>query len=193
MPSYPQLETLTARTQNAPAFFAQRPAPEEGHVYYHRYTSLVPEGNVLHTLAAQHAETQNALRGLTETQALFRPAPAEWSIKQVVGHLLDVERIFTHRLMCFARAEAAPLHSMDQEAYVAAAQFDAVPVADLLDEFLALRLATLYLIMGLDEAAWNRSGTASGYFVTVRALGWMVTGHELHHMLSLREKYLPFA
>lgn len=188
-----QLEKLTARTQSAPTFFAQRPAPEECNAYYHRYISLVPDGNLLHTLAEQHAHTQNALRGLTDEQALFRPAPAEWSIKQVLGHLVDVERIFAHRLMCFARAEAAALHSMDQDAYVAAARFDAVPLADLLDEFMALRVATLYVVMGLDEAAWNRSGTASGYYVTVRALGWMTAGHELHHLLSLREKYLPAA
>lgn len=174
-----------------PEFFAQRPGPDEYNPYYHTYIALVPDGNLLQELSGQHGVTQQALRRLTEAQALFRPAPAEWSTKQVLGHLIDTERIFAYRLLRFARGDAAPLRGYEQGPYVDAARFDALPLADLLDEFAAVRAGNVLMIAGLDEPAWKRGGTASDNPVTVRALGWTIAGHERHHLLSLREKYLP--
>ncbi len=126
----------------------------------------MPGGNLLTTLETQHALTQSTLRSLTDAQALFRPAPGEWSVKQVAGHLVDSERIFAYRALRFARADATALPGMDPDPYVAAARFDAVPLADLLDEFAALRAATLLLFRGFDESAWLRGGLASGFPVT---------------------------
>ena len=178
-------------TKTFPKFFAQRPGPDEYNPYYHTYIVLVPDGNVLAGLSEQHGVTQQVLCGLTEAQALFRPAPAEWSIKQVIGHLIDTERIFAYRLLRFARGDERPLRGYEQGPYVDAARFDELRLADLLEEFAAVRAGNVLMIAGLDEPAWKRGGIASDNPVTARALGWTIAGHERHHLLSLREKYLP--
>jgi hypothetical protein len=177
-------------SKHAPSFFEQRPVAGELNPYYTTYTGLVPDGNLLSMLTDQHAATQQALRGLTDAQALFRPAPAEWSVKQVVGHLIDSERIFAYRALRFARKDATALPGMEPDPYVAAARFDSIPLADLLAEYAALRVANVFMFAGFDEAAWLRGGVASDNPITARALGWIIAGHELHHLASLREKYL---
>ena len=182
---------MPGMTRTFPEFFAQRPRPDEYNPYYHTYIALVPEGNLVSALSEQHGVTQQALRGLTDAQALFRPAPGEWSIKQVLGHLIDTERIFAYRLLRFARGDGAPLRGYDGDPYVDRARFDAQPLADLLEEFAAVRAGNVLMLAGLDEPAWQRSGVANENPVTARALGWIMAGHELHHLLSLREKYLP--
>jgi inactivated superfamily I helicase len=178
-------------TRTFPEFFAQRPGADEYNPSYDAYIALVPDGNLLPGLSEQHGVTQQALRGLTEAQALFRPAPAEWSIKQVIGHLIDSERIFAYRLLRFARGDERPLRGYEQGPYVDAARFDTLPLADLLEEFAAVRAGNVLMIAGLDEPAWKRGGIANDHPVTARALGWTIAGHERHHLLSLREKYLP--
>lgn len=176
--------------RQTPAFFTQRPVHGECNPYYFNYISLVPDGNLLAMLPEQHTLTQQTLRGLSDDAALFRPAPEEWSIKQVIGHLIDTERLFSYRMLHFARADSAPLPSMEPNPWMEAARFDDVPVADLLDEFAALRAATVLMLAGMDETMWGRGGVASNSVNTVRAVGWTLAGHELHHMISLREKYL---
>lgn len=172
-------------------YLAVRPDAGEFNTYYQTYTRLVPDGNLLTTLGKQHEMTQQTLRSLTDAQALVRPADDEWSVKQVLGHVLDTERLFAFRMMWFARGDTIDLPGMEPNPWVENARFDELPLADLLAEFAALRQATQYLISGLNEAMWLRGGIASNNPVTVRALGWIIAGHELHHLDSLREKYLP--
>ncbi len=167
-----------------------RPAPEEYAPYFSRYIDLVPDGSVVETLRAQIAETRALLAGLSAGQAAYRYAPGKWSVKEVVGHLVDAERVFAYRALRFARNDATPLPGFDENAFAANAGFDARPLDDLLQELTAVRAATVALFAGLDEAALSREGTANDVRVSVRAVAWIIAGHELHHRAILRERYL---
>ena len=170
-------------------FLETRPVAGEHIPYYGRYIALVPAGNLAGLLAAQHAVTQRLLAPLSDARALHRYAPGKWSIKEVVGHLADAERVFAYRVLRFARADVTPLPGFDENTYVPVADFDRRPLADLAAEYAAVRSATHALIAGLEEAAWVRQGTANGDTVSVRALGCITAGHELHHVAILRERY----
>ena len=128
--------------------------------------------------------------GLSEAQALHRYAPGKWSLKQLLGHLADGERVFGHRAFRFSRADATPLPSFDEDAYVANATFDTRPVAELLEEFLHLRAANIILFRSLPSEAWDRRGEASGKPVSVSALAFVCAGHVRHHLGIVRERYL---
>ena len=167
-----------------------RPAQDEHAPYYGKYTSLVPDGNVVEILEHQIAATVNLLRNLPEEKANYRYAPEKWSVKEVIGHLTDSERIFAYRALRIARNDQTPLASFEQDGYVPAGDFGARTIADLLDEFECVRRSTLFLFKNLNEEAWSRRGTASDNEVSVRALAYIIAGHELHHLNVLREKYL---
>ena len=167
-----------------------RPDATEYAPYYGTYVGKVPDGDLLELLERQRRETQNLLAGLSDTQALHRYAPGKWSIKEVVGHLMDSERVFCYRALRFARADEKPLQGFDEKAWVPAGSFDARPLADLAAELEAVRRATIALFGGFDAAALARKGTANNNEVTVRALAWIVAGHERHHVAILRERYL---
>jgi uncharacterized damage-inducible protein DinB len=167
-----------------------RPEPNEYASYYEKYVSLVPEGEVFGTLERQGAETLALLRGVTEERAGHRYGEGKWSVKQVVGHIVDVERIFAYRALAIARGERQPLPGMDQDEYMAGADFDSRTLADILDEFEAVRRANVLMLRGLKPEAWSRRGTASDNEVTVRALAYILAGHEAHHVRILRERYL---
>ena len=167
-----------------------RPESNEYAAYYEKYVSLVPEGEVVETLERQGAETLALLRGLSEEQGAHRYEPGKWSVKQLVGHVNDTERIFSYRALAIARGDRAPLPGMDQEEYMAGVDFDARTLADLADEFEALRRSTVLLFRHLSPEAWARRGTASDNEVTVRALAYILAGHEAHHVRILRERYL---
>jgi DinB superfamily len=149
--------------------------------------------NLFTALAHQIDELHAALDPLSDAQACFKPGPTEWSIKEVMGHLNDVERVFSYRLLRISRGDETPLPGFEQEDYVRAAGFDRYSLADLLSEFEALRRANILAIGHMTEAAINCRGTASGYTVSARALIFMIAGHVDHHMASLQEKYLPIA
>jgi len=167
-----------------------RPLDSEYADYYRTYTSKVPEGNVLETLRRQHEETQELLAGLDNSQAEHRYAPGKWSIKEVVGHLVDTERIFAHRALTFARQDRSPLPGMDQDEYVAHGKFDQRSLEDLMAEWKSLRQANLHLFASFDEEVAQRTGEASGYSFSVRSLVYIVAGHEIHHVGVLRDRYL---
>lgn len=169
---------------------ATQPDANEYAPYYGKYISLVPMGDVVATLRRQLEDTLSLLRGLSEDQADSRYAPGKWSIKEVVGHILDTERIFGHRAFRFARNDQQPLPGFEQDDYVRAADFSRRPLSDLIAEFEHVRRANLYLFGSLDEAAWLRRGTASDNEVSVRALAYIMAGHEQHHMRIIRERYL---
>ena len=167
-----------------------RPDATEYAPFYGTYVGKVPDGDLLELLERQRRETQNLLAGLSDTQALHRYAPGKWSMKEVVGHLMDSERVFCYRALRFARADEKPLQGFDDKAWVPAGSFDARPLADLAAELDAVRRATIALFGGFDAAALARKGTANNNEVTVRALAWIVAGHERHHVAILRERYL---
>jgi hypothetical protein len=144
-------------------------------------------------LSDQIQELHAALDPLSDVQACFKPRPTEWSIKEVMGHINDVERVFSYRLLRISRGDATPLPGFEQDAFVRAAQFDRYALSDLVSEFEFLRRANMLAIEHLSDAAVDCRGTASGFTVSARALIYMLVGHVDHHMASLHEKYLPIA
>ena len=166
-----------------------RPVAAEYAPYYGRYIDKVPDGDLLRTLEDQGRETQAVLAGLSEAKALYRYAPGKWSVKEVVGHVTDTERVYSYRALRFARGDATALPGFDENAWVPAGSFDARSLADLAAELDAVRRATLALFRGLDAAALARRGTASDNAVSVRAIAWIIAGHERHHVALLHERY----
>ena len=168
-----------------------RPEPTEYASYYEKYISRVPDdADLIETLERQGAETLALLRALPEERGGHRYEPGKWSVKQVVGHISDAERIFSYRALSIARGDSAPLPGMEQEVWMAGVDFDARTLSDLLEEFAAVRASTLHLLRHLSPEAWARRGTASDNEVTVRALAYIIAGHEAHHVGILKERYL---
>jgi uncharacterized damage-inducible protein DinB len=165
-----------------------KPQPEEHHEYYARYIKLVGD-DALGAMRAQSASTPRLLSGLSEAQAMHRYAAGKWSVKEVVGHITDGERVFSYRALRIARADTTPLPGFDEEAWVPAAHFDRRPLPDLVADYQTVRAATVALFASLDEDALTRIGTANDQPVSVRALAHMIAGHELHHIGILRERY----
>jgi hypothetical protein len=171
-------------------FMIQPPESPEYLAYYGKYISLVRGDDLIPVLAAQLGESAALLRGIPEQKSLHRYAPGKWSIKELLGHVNDAERIFSYRALRFARNDPKPLPGFDQDPYVAAAGSDARPWSELIEEFEQVRRSTILLFRGLSPEAAMRRGTASDAVVSVRALGYIIAGHEVHHMGVLREKYL---
>ncbi|WKZ48025.1 MAG: DinB family protein [Anaerolineales bacterium] len=167
------------------------PSTEYAEFYAGYVQRAQARGDVIAALPKQIDEIKSALGNLTDEQALFRDAPKEWSIKEVVGHLNDVERVFSYRLLRVSRNDATPLAGFEQDDYVREAGFDKHPLKDLIEEFEHLRRANILAIQNMSAEAALRVGAASGYPVSARALIYMLVGHVDHHMESLNEKYLP--
>jgi len=167
-----------------------RPLEGEYSPHYAGYVHGVPAGDVIAILEEQGRDLAGVLHGVTDEKAMFRPAPGKWSLKEVVGHVTDGERVFSYRTMRIARGDNTPLPSFDQDAFVLAAHFDRRSIGDLADEFAAVRAATVALLRSLTPDECRRAGTASNASVTVRALAYIIAGHERHHARAIRELYL---
>ena len=172
-------------------YVAGRPDPSEHSPYFGRYISLVSDPDILSVLEAQWKETAAWLRGLNEQDGGFRYAPDKWTVREVLGHMNDTERIFAYRALRIARADKTPLAGFEQDDYVLAGGFEKRTLGDLREEFDAIRKSSLFLFRGFEEVAWTRQGTASDNILSVRALAYMIAGHELHHRRILLEKYFP--
>ena len=172
------------------AVVTRRPDSNEYAPYYGKYISLVPEGDILVTLEKQLPDTL-ALLAPREADGDFRYAPGKWSVKESLGHVIDTERVFSYRALRIARNDKTPLAGFEQDDYVKYGPFAQCSLAALLEEFASVRKATVALFRGLDEAAWTRRGVASNNEVTVRALAYMIAGHELHHRRLFQQKYFP--
>ena len=170
-------------------FRTRRPAPTEHAPYYSRYIDLVPDGDVLATLGAQVETTAAALRDLPAARADLAYAPGKWTVRQVLGHVIDTERVMAYRALRFARADATPLPGFDENHFAASAPHGHVAIVELTVELVLLRRANLCFLGQLDAAAWGRGGTANDQPITVRALAWVMAGHELHHRRILAERY----
>ena len=168
----------------------RRPEPSEYAPYYGPYIDRVPDGPIADTLERQMEATRALLAGLPEDRADHRYQPGKWSIKEVVGHVLDVERIFATRALAFSRNDPEPYPGMDQDRYIDNARFGARALAGLAAELEALRRSNVHLFRSFDAETLDRKGVASGVAFTARAVPWILAGHELHHMGVLRERYL---
>lgn len=168
----------------------ERPAATEYAAYYEKYVSLVPDGDILDTLNGQLESTLELLRGIDEEQSASRYAEGKWSIKELVGHIVDTERIFGYRALRFARGDRTPLPGFEQDGYVSNGNFSGRRLPDLAEEFALVRRANLSLLRHLNGEAWQRQGEASENAVSVRALAYIIAGHEAHHVRILRERYL---
>ena len=171
-------------------FNVGKPEETEYLPYYGTYISLVQDGDIRATLGNQLAETLTLLQSIPETRAGFRYAPGKWSIKELVGHIIDGERVFAYRALRFARNDQTPVPGYEQDDYIREASFDDCALADLAAEFSSVRQSSLFLFKHLSEEAWTRRGTANDSEVSVRALAYIIAGHELHHREILRSKYL---
>lgn len=167
-----------------------RPLPTEYAPYAQADIDLVEGDDIVATLGAQREMVLSLLGSVSEERASFAYAPGKWSLKQVVGHLSDDERIFAYRALCIARGDARPLPGFDENEYMAAAGFESRTLADLLAEYRTVRWATLTLFASLPDEAWVRRGIVNGYEATPRGLAFHIAGHELHHVRVLRDKYL---
>lgn len=167
-----------------------RPQADEYNPYYSRYIALVPdtELSIAGLLADQHHETIDILRK-AKSKGDHAYEPGKWTVKEVVGHISDSERVFAYRALRFARGDATPLPGFDQDTFMAASNFKSRTMDDLLAELWSVRAATLSLAKSLPESAMTKRGTASDSPVTVRALLYIIAGHELHHLAILRERY----
>src|SRR3954470_8812471 len=158
-----------------------RPSTDEHIPYYSNYIDLVPEGDILSLLESQMKVTQRFLENISEERAISRYAEGKWTIKQVIGHLIDAERIMAYRALRFARGDGTPLPGFEPEDLMKNVNFNARELSDLADEFKLVRLGNIKMLSGLSEESWHRRGTASDNEVSVRALAYIIAGHELHH------------
>jgi hypothetical protein len=167
-----------------------RPEATEYLPYFGKYVSLVAGDDILAVLTQQLSVTLALLRSIPESQGGFRYAADKWSIKELVGHMIDSERIFAYRALRFARNDKTPVPGYEQDDYISNASFDACALGDLAAEFESVRRATIFLLRHLDGEAWTRRGVANESEVSVRALAYIIAGHELHHTGILRDRYL---
>lgn len=165
-----------------------RPQPSEFNEFYAGYISKVPDAGPVGLLRTQMAAFEK-LRYLSEEQGVYRYAEGKWTIKQLVGHMADTERLFSYRLLHVLRADAAPLAGMDENAWTAAAPHGRRRIADIADEMSAVRRATIALVESIDADGIARGGVANNFPITARALCWIIPGHAQHHLDVLRDRY----
>ena len=170
--------------------YLQRPDTTEYAQFYAGYVSLVPETDILKILQEQIEIVRKLITNIGEEQELFRYAPEKWSIREMMGHLNDGERVFSFRAYTFARGDIAALPGFDENDYVQQSNFAQTPLQDLLAEFIALRQSNIMMLEHLSEGDWERVGVASENSITVRAIVWIMAGHVRHHLNILTERYL---
>ena len=167
-----------------------RPGTDEYPPYTAGYISRVPDGDIVDILSRQISETLALLNSIPDSRADYKYQPEKWSIKEVVGHMGDAERVFSYRALRFSRGDATPVEGFDENTYVANSPFARASLANLTNELEHIRRATIHLFANLDAAAMEQRGVANGLDVSVRALAYIIAGHESHHLNTLRTRYL---
>jgi hypothetical protein len=167
-----------------------RPEKDEYNEYYETYISLVPETEIVPLLENQIAEVQNLCAAIPEEKASLAYAEGKWTIKEVIGHLADAEKIFSYRAFRIARADQTPIEGFEQDGYIEHSRFNERTLADLTEEFFRLREANNYFFRNLNDEAWRRVGTANNNEISVRALAYITVGHVRHHLNVLKTRYL---
>lgn len=166
-----------------------RPDGAEHAPFYAGYIAAVADGDVVSRLREQGRALDAALAAVPDAHAGFRYGAGKWTIRDIVGHVVDAERIFAYRALCLARGDSTPLPGFDESAYAAVSNASDRPLADLRAELLVVRESTALLFASFDDLAWMRLGNANGQPISVRALAWIAAGHALHHQRILRERY----
>lgn len=167
-----------------------RPEPGEYPAYYEKYISLIPGNDVANALEAQRLQTMQLFAGRSERDGNFRYAADKWTVKDVLGHIADSERIFAYRALRIARGDQTPIEGFEQDDYVRGGGFNERALASIAEEFALVRSATLAMFRSFSKEAWLRRGTANKNEVSVRALAYITAGHELHHRQIIEERYL---
>ncbi|WP_436374920.1 DinB family protein [Cytobacillus sp. BC1816] len=168
----------------------KKPKSNEYAPYYEKYVSSVPEGDLLQILDEQIKETMNLVKDLNEDQAQFRYAPEKWTVKEVIGHITDTERIMSYRLLCIGRGDLAKLPGYDDNEYVKNGQFNRFSIRELVEQLSYVRQNTIALLKSLDDESLLRRGNANGTEVTARAIAYIIAGHELHHRTLIKDRYM---
>ncbi|MES1243103.1 MAG: DinB family protein [Acidobacteriota bacterium] len=167
----------------------ERPAASEYASFYAGYISSLPDGDILDILEKQTSELRQLAAATPADRETFRYADGKWSVREVVGHMIDGERVFSYRTLRFSRGDQTPLPGFEENQYVAASGFDRRPLASLVDELVLLRQANLGMLRALAPEAWTRTGTANNHPISVRALAFIMAGHVRHHLNILRDRY----
>ena len=167
-----------------------KPDPTEHDPYYSRYIDLIKQQDILKVLPVQLDGTLALLRSIPDSRASFRYAPDKWSINELVGHVIDTERVFAYRALTFARNDRTLLPGFEQDDWIRGGSYAAQALKELASEFECVRRSNIYLFQHLDNDAWMRRGKANSTEVSVRALAYIIAGHELHHRKQIEEKYL---
>jgi uncharacterized damage-inducible protein DinB len=170
--------------------WSRRPGPDECAPYYDRYISQVADGDLLATLERDGRGLVERLRAIPPERELHAYAPDKWTVRALVGHVIDAERVFASRALWFARAAGTPLPGFEENDWARTSNADRRPLRELADELDAVRRSTVRLLAGCDDAAIERRGIANGLECTVRAAGWIIAGHAVHHRSVLEERYL---
>ena len=168
----------------------RRPSSTEYDAFYASYVASVPEGDVLDILATEGRRAGTLFESIPPEKKSFRYAPGKWSVREVIGHVIDTERIFSFRMLWMSRGDLTPLPGMDQDTFVAGAEFDSRGLASLAREFKTLRESNIVLGRSFSEEVLNRRGFASGLEFSVRALMYIMAGHAIHHVRVLEDRYL---
>ena len=166
-----------------------RPAPTDYADFYANYVSLVTEDDVLTAIQTQSSEMQKLMASIDDARGSYRYAEGKWSVKEVFGHVIDAERVFGYRALCIARGDQNSLPGFDEQLYMSNANFDDWKIGDLGELYALTRRANIVFFRNLPDEAWDRRGTANDSLVTVRALAFIIAGHERHHLQVLRERY----
>ena len=167
-----------------------RPASGEYDPYFDRYIRLAPKGDIIVQLEAQFGETARLLDRVPAKRGSFRYAPGKWTLTEVIGHVADTERVFAYRALRFSRNDRTPLPGFEQDDFVAQGAFGARTLAAVTAELAAVRAATIALFKGLTPEQLLRRGIANNVEMSVRAVPYLLAGHELHHVAVIRERYL---
>ncbi len=166
-----------------------RPNPDEYPEFYGGYITLVPDTDILTYLEEQIKKLKSLGITWKDKDAGYQYAPGKWSVRQIIGHVCDTERVFAYRAMCFSRNEKASLPGFDQDEYVAESNFDTVPFEDLIDEFILLRESNLRMFHNFNDRVWSYSGIANGKKITIRSILYIMAGHLDHHLHIVQERY----
>lgn len=168
----------------------KRPLIEEFPEYTRSYIQLIPEGNIVDLLEAQKTETLRLLSDITEAETKYRYAEGKWSLREVIGHLTDTERIMAYRLLCISRGDQTPLSGFSENDYVKEGCYHLRSLSELLEDYQTVRRSTLSLMKGVPQSGWGRTGIANSYKISAAIIPYMIAGHELHHIKIIKNKYL---
>jgi hypothetical protein len=168
----------------------QRPSTEEYMAYYEQYVSLVGESPLIESLAKQLTSTTELLSDIPEQQSNYLYAEGKWTLKEVIGHISDTERVMSYRLLRIARGDKTPLPGYDQDEFMNGSSFQDWTLSQIIEDYISVRKSTITLLRGISDEAWQRMGTANGADISARALAYIIAGHELHHWNVIHNKYL---